>query len=113
MSGAPFMWKTDFVVKGDAERKTARRIETDFKKKLLKKLHKTSSTQTIKSDSILYSSFITSRLYFCNSLYGGLDQTSIKHLQLVQNAARLLTRQKKRDHGRVYYRALVHFVHLL
>ena len=44
-------------------------------------------------------SFITSHLDYCNSLYVGLDKSSIKRLQLVQNAAaRLLTRTKKRDH---------------
>lgn len=43
--------------------------------------------------------FITSRLDYCNSLYVGLDQSSLRRLQLVQNAAaRLLTRTKKRDH---------------
>ena len=43
--------------------------------------------------------FIFSRLDYCNSLYIGLDQCSLRRLQIVQNAAaRLLTGTKKRDH---------------
>jgi len=39
------------------------------------------------------------RLDYCNSLYVGLDQRSLRGLQLVQNAAaRLLTATKKREH---------------
>lgn len=41
--------------------------------------------------------FIMSRLDYCNSLYVGLDQRSLRCLQLVQNA-RLLTGTKKHDH---------------
>lgn len=42
---------------------------------------------------------ITSRLDYCNSLYFGLDQCSVRRLQLVQNAAaRLLTGTRRRDH---------------
>ena len=43
--------------------------------------------------------FISSRLDYCNSLYVGIDQSSLRRLQLVQNAAaRLLTNTKKREH---------------
>ncbi len=43
--------------------------------------------------------FITSRLDYCNSLYVGICQRHLSHLQIVQNAAaRLLTGMKKRDH---------------
>ena len=48
---------------------------------------------------ILIHAFISSRLDYCNALYVGLDQSSVRRLQLVQNsAARLLTGTKKRDH---------------
>ena len=43
--------------------------------------------------------FITFKLDYCNSLYVGLDQSSIRRLQIVQNAAaRLLTGKRKFDH---------------
>jgi len=42
--------------------------------------------------------FITSRYYYCNYLYIGLDQGSLQHLQSVHNAAApLLTRTKRRE----------------
>ena len=43
--------------------------------------------------------FISTRLDYCNSLYTGLDQSSLRRLQLVQNAAaRLLTSTRRREH---------------
>ena len=43
--------------------------------------------------------FITTRLDYCNGLYMGIDQSQLRRLQLVQNAAaRLLTNTKKYDH---------------
>ncbi len=43
--------------------------------------------------------FCCSKLDYCNSLYTGISQTALSRLQLVQNAAaRLLTRNHKRDH---------------
>ena len=43
--------------------------------------------------------FIFSRLDYCNLLYVGLDQRSLRCLQLVQNAAaQLLTGTKKQEH---------------
>ncbi len=42
---------------------------------------------------------ISARLDYCNSHYLGISQTTISHLQLVQNAAaRLLTKSRKQDH---------------
>uniref|UniRef100_A0A8C6M6P6 Reverse transcriptase domain-containing protein n=1 Tax=Nothobranchius furzeri TaxID=105023 RepID=A0A8C6M6P6_NOTFU len=43
--------------------------------------------------------FVISRLDYCNSLYAGLCQSSLRRLQVVQNsAARFLTGTRKRDH---------------
>lgn len=43
--------------------------------------------------------FISSRLDYCNALYVGLCQSSILHLQLVQNAvARFLTGTSRHEH---------------
>jgi hypothetical protein len=43
--------------------------------------------------------FISSRLDFCNSLYAGLPEYELSRLQTLQNqAARLVTNTKKRDH---------------
>nr|XP_054602450.1 uncharacterized protein LOC129164886 [Nothobranchius furzeri] len=43
--------------------------------------------------------FVISRLDYCNSLYSGLCQSSLRRLQVVQNsAARFLTGTRKRDH---------------
>uniref|UniRef100_A0A8C6LQF4 Reverse transcriptase domain-containing protein n=1 Tax=Nothobranchius furzeri TaxID=105023 RepID=A0A8C6LQF4_NOTFU len=43
--------------------------------------------------------FVISRLDYCNSLYAGLCQSTLRRLQVVQNsAARFLTGTRKRDH---------------
>lgn len=49
-------------------------------------------------ESVIHA-FISCKLDYCNSLYVGLDHSSLRRLQLVQNAAaRLLTGTKKRKH---------------
>ncbi len=47
----------------------------------------------------LIHAFITSRLDYCNSLFGGLPANSVKRLQYIQNsAARVLTHTSARHH---------------
>ncbi len=47
----------------------------------------------------LVHAFMTSRLDYCNALFGGFSASSINKLQIVQNAAaRVLTRSRKYDH---------------
>ncbi len=54
------------------------------------------STQTF--EKVIHA-FVTSRLDYCNSLYYGINQSSMERLQLVQNAAaRLLTGTRKFQH---------------
>uniref|UniRef100_A0A8C6LW02 Reverse transcriptase domain-containing protein n=1 Tax=Nothobranchius furzeri TaxID=105023 RepID=A0A8C6LW02_NOTFU len=51
--------------------------------------------------------FVTCRLDYCNSLYAGLRQTLLAHLQAVQNsAARLLTSTRRSEHITAVLRAL-------
>uniref|UniRef100_A0A8C6LQB6 Reverse transcriptase domain-containing protein n=1 Tax=Nothobranchius furzeri TaxID=105023 RepID=A0A8C6LQB6_NOTFU len=51
--------------------------------------------------------FVTCRLDYCNSLYAGLRQAPIAHLQAVQNsAARLLTSTRRSEHITPNLRAL-------
>ena len=72
-------------------------VKTCFFK--IRLLAKTKSFLSFNDLERVINAFVTSRLDYCNALYVGMDQASIKRLQLVQNAAaRLLTGHKKRDH---------------
>ena len=47
----------------------------------------------------LVNSSVTSKMDYCNSLLYGLDDVTLRPIQLIQNnAARVITRQRKRDH---------------
>ena len=47
----------------------------------------------------LVTSFILSKMDYCNSLFAGLPNNALNPLQIVQNnAARLVFRQRKSDH---------------
>ncbi|XP_061759223.1 probable RNA-directed DNA polymerase from transposon BS isoform X1 [Nerophis ophidion] len=65
----------------------------------LRNIAKIRSILSTKDAEIIIHAFVTSRLDYCNVLFSGLPMSSIKRLQLVQNAAaRLLTRTRKFDH---------------
>ncbi|XP_072770960.1 uncharacterized protein [Nerophis lumbriciformis] len=65
----------------------------------LRNIAKIRSILSTSDAEIIIHAFVTSRLDYCNVLFSGLPMSSIKKLQLVQNAAaRLLTRTRKFDH---------------
>ena len=65
----------------------------------LRLLAKTKAYLSQKNLERVIHAFVTTRLDYCNALYVGIDQSLLRRLQLVQNAAaRLLTRTKKHDH---------------
>ena len=54
---------------------------------------------TLSDAETLIHAFVSSRLDYCNVLFSGLPKSSLKNLQLVQNAAaRILTKTRKFDH---------------
>ncbi len=53
---------------------------------------------TVSDDENLVHAFMTSRLDYCNALLSGCPASSRNKLQIVQNAARVLTRSRKYDH---------------
>mgnify|MGYP000701761593 CR=1 FL=1 len=63
------------------------------------KLYPTQGRQCCEGRGTVVHCFVASWLDYCNSLYEGLDKSSIQHLQLFQNAAlRLVTRKERKDH---------------
>ncbi|XP_061907768.1 uncharacterized protein LOC133652732, partial [Entelurus aequoreus] len=65
----------------------------------LRNIAKIRSILSTSDAEIIIHAFVTSRLDYCNVLFSGLPMSSIKRLQLVQNAAaRLLTKTRKFDH---------------
>uniref|UniRef100_A0A8C6L5A4 Reverse transcriptase domain-containing protein n=1 Tax=Nothobranchius furzeri TaxID=105023 RepID=A0A8C6L5A4_NOTFU len=65
----------------------------------LRRLAKVKSFLTRKDLETVVHAFITSRLDFCNSVLIGVRESTVAHLQLVQNAAaRFLEEKRKYDH---------------
>lgn len=46
----------------------------------------------------LFRAFVFHRLDYCNAVFTGLSKKSLRQLQLIQNAARVRTKPKKREH---------------
>ena len=63
----------------------------------LRNIAKLKSILSFKDLETVIHAFISSRVDYCNSLYLGICQSSLSRLQLVQNAARLLTGTKTRQ----------------
>ncbi len=62
-------------------------------------LSKIKSLLSVKKFKQIIHLFVLTRLDYCNSLYYGISQSSIMHLQMVQNAAaRLITGRRRFDH---------------
>ena len=74
----------------------------DTCKKMYHQIRKIGSVRPFLTEDVtktLVTSLVLSRLDFCNSLLGGLQQNSLHRLQIAQNqAARLVKRTRKRDH---------------
>ncbi|XP_068609656.1 uncharacterized protein, partial [Brachionichthys hirsutus] len=65
----------------------------------LRNISKVRHLLTRKDAEKIVHAFVTSRLDYCNSLLSGCPKKSIKHLQLIQNAAaRVLTGTRLREH---------------
>lgn len=65
----------------------------------LRLLAKVKPFLSVKNLETALHAFVTSRLDYCNSLYIGISQSCVNRLQLVQNAAaRLLKDKRKCDH---------------
>lgn len=65
----------------------------------LRKIARLSPFMSTESMKVLITSNVLSRLDYCNSLFSGLTEESLKKLQRVQNhAARLIFKKRKKDH---------------
>ncbi len=65
----------------------------------LRRLSKIKSLLSVKQFEQIIHLFVLSRLDYCNSPYYGISQSSIMHLQMVQNAAAgLMTGRRRFDH---------------
>jgi len=65
----------------------------------LRQLRQVRSSLTIETTETLVHAFVSSRLDYCNSLLYGINDSLLKKLQAVQNAAaRVTTKTRKFDH---------------
>ena len=65
----------------------------------LRQLRMVRSSLTIETTETLVHAFVSSRLDYCNSLLYGINDSLLKKLQAVQNAAaRVTTKTRKFDH---------------
>ncbi len=70
----------------------------------LRNIVKLQSMLPVSDAEKLVHAFMTSRLDYCNALLGGCPASSMKKLQIVQNAAaRVLPRSRKYEHISPYY----------
>ena len=65
----------------------------------LRNIHKIKSFLSISNLKTVVNALVYSRLDYCNALYSGINQSLIRRLQLVQNAAaRLVTGTRRYEH---------------
>ncbi len=80
--------------------------------KLCFSISKTYQNCDLLNAEMLIHAFMTSRLDYCNALFGGCSARLINKLQLVRNAAaRVLTRSRKYDHISPVLSTL-HWIHI-
>jgi len=75
-----------------------------------KVLAKVKSFLSFKDFERVIHAFISTKLDCCNSLYLGISQASLNHLQMTQYAAaRLLTGVRKREHITPVLKSIIHY----